>query len=329
MTVSLIPVTGLPEITAGTNLAALIAAAVPLADGDIVVVTSKIVSKAMGLTVSTPDRQRLVLQQSRAVVAERATASGVTRIVEGLAGPVMTGAGIDASNTDDLLLLPAEPDAAAATLRSDLEDRCRVRLGVILSDTSGRPWRAGLTDFALGLSGVAPLEDLRGLADTHGRDLAVTVRNLGDEIAAAADLVKGKTARVPVAVVRGLPELVGPSPAGARELIRTGPQDWFSLGQREAVREALGIRPGGPESEQVGLPPVTSEALADTIARAVRVGCHGTGTDASAVSVEGDRVVVPAGDGYLLARLEVALRGERLSITTVREADRVVVAVSG
>lgn len=328
MTVSLIPVRGLPEITAGVSLADLITAATRLEDGDIVVVTSKVVSKAMGLTVTTTDRQQLVLEQSRAVVAERATATGVTRIVEGLAGPVMTGAGIDASNTDELLLLPPDPDAAAADLRTSLKARSGADVGVLLSDTSGRPWRAGLTDFALGAAGVQVLDDLRGLADTHGRDLAVTVRNLADALAAAADLVKGKTDRVPVAIIRGLAHLVDTSAAGARSLIRTGQQDWFSLGQREAVREALGIRAGGPDSEQVGLAPVSAEQLEATIARAVRAACHSTGTAPSAVSVDGARVVVPSGDGYLLARLEVALRGERLSISTRREADRAVITVT-
>lgn len=328
MTVTLIPVTGLPEITAGAPLADLITGAVALQAGDIVVVTSKIVSKALGLAVTSPDRQRLVLEQSRAVVAERATPTGITRIVEGMAGPVMTGAGIDASNSDALLLLPPEPDAAAAELRSSLMSATGADVGVILSDTSGRPWRAGLTDFALGASGVRVLDDLRGLADTHGRDLAVTVRNLADELAAAADLVKGKTDRVPVAIIRGLAHLVGESHEAARDLIRTGPQDWFALGQREAVRDALGIRAGEPESEQVGLAPVTPEPLPATIARAVRAGCHGTGTRPEAVSVEGARVVVPAGDGYLLARLEVALRGERLSISTRREAGRAVITVT-
>lgn len=324
MTLTLLPVTGLPEIGAGDDLAALIAGAVALQDGDIVVVTSKVVSKALGLGVLTDDRQALVLEQSTAVVAERATATGVTRIVTASAGPVMTGAGIDASNSEELLLLPPDPDGAASQLRAALEDASGVHLAVVLSDTSGRPWRAGLSDFALGSSGLQRLDDLRGLADTHGRDLAVTVRNLADEIASAADLVKGKVDRVPVAVVRGLAALLTDDPQPS--LVRTGPSDWFALGRHEAVRDALGITPGSPDAARIGLPAVGEEPVTTRLQRAVRAATHGqtpiaAQVEAESVELSGDD---PLALGRLWARIEVALAGERLSWSAQRLApDRV------
>lgn len=318
MTLTLLPVTGLPEIEAGDDLAALIAGSIPLQDGDIVVVTSKVVSKALGLRVITDDRQALVLANSTAVVAERATAAGVTRIVVATSGPVMTGAGIDASNSEELLLLPPDPDGAAGDLRAALESATGARLAVVLSDTSGRPWRAGLTDFALGTSGLQRLDDLRGLADTHGRDLAVTIRNLADEIACAADLVKGKVERVPVAVVRGLAGLLTDTPQPT--LIRTGPTDWFALGRHEAVRDALGVTPGSPDAERVGLPAAGEEPVTDRLRRAVRTAAHGQApvavhVDDQTVELSGDDAVAL---GRLWARVEVALTGERLAWRTER-----------
>lgn len=318
MTLTLLPVTGLPEIGAGDDLAGLIAAAIDLHDGDIVVITSKVVSKALGLSVLTDDRQALVLEQSTAVVAERATATGVTRIVSASAGPVMTGAGIDASNSEALLLLPPDPDAAAADLRAALEAATGVHLAVILSDTSGRPWRAGLSDFALGTSGLQRLDDLRGLADTHGRDLAVTIRNLADEIASAADLVKGKIERVPVAVVRGSTSLLTDDPQPS--LVRTGPSDWFALGRHEAVRDALGVTPGSPDAEAVGLPAVGEEPVALRLQRAVRAAAHGQPPVTAQVSDASVELSAedPVALGRMWARVEVALAGERLAWTATR-----------
>lgn len=318
MTITLLPVTGLPEIGAGDDLAALIAAATDLHDGDIVVITSKVVSKALGLSVLTDDRQALVLEQSTAIVAERATGTGVTRIVAATSGPVMTGAGIDASNSEALLLLPPDPDAAAADLRAALEAATGVHLAVVLSDTSGRPWRAGLSDFALGTSGLQRLDDLRGLADTHGRDLAVTVRNLADEIASAADLVKGKIERVPVAVVRGSASLLTDDPQPS--LVRTGPSDWFALGRHEAVRDALGVAPGSPDAEAIGLPAVGDEPVAIRLQRAVRAAAHGqppvtAQVDDASVELSAED---PVALGRMWARVEVALAGERLAWTATR-----------
>lgn len=344
--VALIPLNGIPEVEEGADLAALILTALAgqgtdLLDGDIIVVTSKVVSKAAGLWADPTRRSELVLEQSTAVVAERRTGHGHTRVVAAVSGPVLAGAGIDASNAADerLLLLPQDPDRAARDLHADLAHLMptATRTAVLLTDTAGRPWRAGLVDIALGCSGLAAVDDLRGAPDIHGRDLAVTVRNLADEIAAAADLVKGKLDRVPVAVVRGLPHLVAGRGAGtsARELVRSGPSDWFAMGRAEAVRDALGVSAGSALSERIGIESVGPEPLAERVARAVRVALHGLSNGAAddgaggwGVDVEitncADRITLHAPDDLLLgrawARLEVALAGERLSTAATASA---------
>lgn len=243
---SVFPVPGLPEIAAGDDLAALIGDAVPpLEDGDILVVTSKIVSKAEGRQVAAVDREDAITAETVRVVASREHPGGVTRIVENRQGLVLAAAGVDASNTPEgtVLLLPEDPDASARALALALRERFGVRIGVILSDTLGRAWREGQTDAAIGAAGILVLDDLRGTADTNGRRLDVTVAAVADEIAAAADLVKGKTSGVPVAVVRGLGHLVTELDApGARALIRPAEQDMFRLGTREAWDE--GYRAG-------------------------------------------------------------------------------------
>ena len=195
--------TGLPEITAGSDLAALIAetAAPDLRDGDILVVTSKIVSKAEGRVVAAPREQAIEAETAR-VVARR----GATTIAQTRHGLVLAAAGVDESNTapGTVVLLPEDPDESARRLRKALHARTGRTVGVIITDTMGRPWRAGQTDNAIGAAGVAPVRDYRGEADTFGNILEVTVAAVADEIAAAADLVKGKSRGVPVAVVRGL-----------------------------------------------------------------------------------------------------------------------------
>lgn len=324
-----LPVTGLPEVRAGDDLAALVVDAaqtcgVGLRDGDVLAVTSKVVSKAAGLTApAAQDREELVLRESTGVVSERGTSTGVTRVVSAQAGPVLAGAGIDASNTGDaaLLLLPHDPDEQAARLRADLRAAApgSPRLGVLLTDTAGRPWRAGLTDFALGASGLLLIDDLRGHQDADGREMAVTLRCLGDELASAADLVKGKVAGVPVAVLRGLDELVTDGPGTpARELVRSGPDDWFALGRAEAVRDALGVPAGSALSRACGIESVHPEPLIERVRRAVRVTLV-DGDDDTAVDIgpDGDDVLVelsapPVALGRAWGRLEVALAGERL-----------------
>lgn len=229
---------GLPEVRAGDDLAKLIVTAGPgLADGDILLVTSKIVSKAEGRIVEARDREAAIDAETVRVVARR----GPLRIVENRQGLVMAAAGVDASNTPSgtVLLLPEDPDASARAIRDGLRDALGVEVGVIVTDTFGRPWRNGLTDVAIGAAGVRVLDDLRGGTDAHGNPLSSTVVALADELAAAGDLVKGKSAGLPVAVVSGLARLVGESADDARGLVRVAVDDMFRLGTSEAVREAV------------------------------------------------------------------------------------------
>ncbi len=246
----------------------------------------------------------------------------------------MAAAGIDASNTGPsgaLLLLPHDPDACARTLRSGLLSLSGMPpsapLAVVLSDTAGRPWRAGLTDFALGAAGLQVLLDHRGEVDADGRLMSVTARAVADEIAAAADLVKGKADGVAAAVVRGLPESWFASPddefaSGAGRLVRTGAGDWFAVGHVEALRQALGVAPGSADSEAVGIRSVGAETLADRVARVVSLTLFAD-EDAS-VDLEIDEevsatVTLGAADDYALGRLsqrlEIAAASEDLHVT--------------
>lgn len=231
--------TGLPEVRPGDDLAKLIAAAGPgLADGDVLLVTSKIVSKAEGRIVEAVDREAAIDAETVRVVARR----GALRIVENRQGLVMAAAGVDASNTPagTVLLLPEDPDASARAIRDGLRDTLGVDVGVVVTDTFGRPWRTGLTDVAIGAAGVQVLDDLRGGTDAHGNPLSATVVATADELAAAGDLVKGKASGLPVAVVRGLAHLVADGDGeGARAIVRDARDDMFRLGTSEAVREAV------------------------------------------------------------------------------------------
>ncbi|MEI7032496.1 coenzyme F420-0:L-glutamate ligase [Streptomyces pratensis] len=235
---------GMPEVRAGDDLAELIAATEPgLVDGDVLLVTSKIVSKAEGRTVEAADREAAIDAETVRVVARR----GALRIVENRQGLVMAAAGVDASNTPagTVLLLPEDPDASARAIRDGLRDALGVEIGVVVTDTSGRPWRSGLTDVAIGAAGVRVLDDLRGGTDAYGNPLSATVVATADELAAAGDLVKGKASGLPVAVVRGLPHVVAPvaqDTPGARALVRGAADDMFRLGTSEAVREAMTLR---------------------------------------------------------------------------------------
>jgi coenzyme F420-0:L-glutamate ligase/coenzyme F420-1:gamma-L-glutamate ligase len=235
------PVTGMPEITAGADLAGLIADAVPdLRDGDILVVTSKIVSKAEGRVVAASREQAIEAETAR-VVARR----GATTIAQTRHGLVLAAAGVDESNTapGTVVLLPEDPDESARRLRKALHARTGRTIGIIITDTMGRPWRAGQTDNAIGAAGLVPVRDYRGEADTFGNILEVTVAAVADEIAAAADLVKGKSAGVPVALVRGLAGLVTePDGPGARALIRPAEEDMFRLGSADVLLARRTIR---------------------------------------------------------------------------------------
>jgi coenzyme F420-0:L-glutamate ligase/coenzyme F420-1:gamma-L-glutamate ligase len=254
-----IGLTGLPEITPGTDIAEMLRtplaeAAWPdgsrgLRDGDVVVVTSKIISKAEGRIVPVDQREQAITDETQSIIAIKESPRGTTRIVRNAHGVVLAAAGVDASNApaDHVLLLPRDPDASARSIRTALRAATGLRIGVLITDTLGRPWREGLTDAVIGACGVTPLDDLRGIADAQGIPMEVTVRAIADEIAATADLVKGKIDGVPVAVVRGLAHVVtdddGP---GARALVRAPEDDLFTLGTAEA--HALGRQEGRREA---------------------------------------------------------------------------------
>jgi coenzyme F420-0:L-glutamate ligase / coenzyme F420-1:gamma-L-glutamate ligase len=238
--VEVLPVTGLPEFRPGDDLAAAVATAAPwLRDGDILVVTSKVVSKCEGRVVPAPEhpeardelRRKLIDAEAVRVLARK----GRTLITENALGLVQAAAGVDGSNVagTELALLPVDPDASAATLRSRLRERLGVSVAVLISDTMGRAWRNGQTDAAIGAAGLAVLHGYAGARDSHGNELLVTEVAVADEIAAAADLVKGKLTGIPVAVVRGLS--LPDDGSTARRLLRPGEEDLFWLGTAEAL----------------------------------------------------------------------------------------------
>src|SRR3954452_20954983 len=240
--ISVHPVPGLPEFSPGDDLAAAIAEAAPwLADDDVVVVTSKVVSKAEGRLVPVPpgaDREKLRLQAVEDEAGRAVARRGPLAIVQTRQAWVVAAAGIDASNVaqDALVLLPEDGDASARALRSRLRELLGVDVAVVVSDTFGRTWREGLTDVAVGAAGIAALIDHRGAVDAHGNQLETTQVAVVDELAAAADLVKGKLAGVPVAVVRGLSvDRPDGDDAGTRPLVRLGPGDLFPYGSRDLV----------------------------------------------------------------------------------------------
>ena len=246
--VTVVGILGLPEISTDDNLPILITEAarrlnwpdgsIGLDDGDILVVTSKIVSKAAGRTRPGDDREDAITAETADVVASRQTPAGSTRIVRTRHGFVMAAAGVDASNiaAGTVVLLPEDPDSSARELRAAIQVATGLRLGIVVSDTLGRPWRQGLTDAALGAAGLQVLDDHRGRVDAHGHELAMTVIAIADEIAGAADLVKGKLSGVPVAVVRGLAHYVTEDAgAGGAALVRPIADDLFTLGTAEAI----------------------------------------------------------------------------------------------
>ena len=244
MMLSVFAVGGLPEFVAGDDLVTILGDAVDgiLHDGDILVITSKIVSKAEGRQVNAADREAAITSETVRVVATREHPGGVTRIVENHLGMVAAAAGVDSSNVPDgiVLLLPVDPDATAQLLCRQFRERFGRRIGILITDTLGRPWRQGQTDVAIGAAGICVLDDLRGSTDANGRRLDVTVPAVADEIAAAADLVKGKSRGLPMAVVRGLGHLLAELDApGARSIVRTGPDDMFRLGTAEAWAEGF------------------------------------------------------------------------------------------
>lgn len=239
-TIEILPVIGLPEFRPGDDLSAAVAAAAPwLRDGDVVVVTSKVVSKCEGRLVPAPEdpeqrdrlRRKLIEDEAVRVLARKDR----TLITENRLGLVQAAAGVDGSNVgrSELALLPVDPDASAATLRAGLRERLGVTVAVVITDTMGRAWRNGQTDAAVGAAGLAVLRNYAGVRDPYGNELVVTEVAVADEIAAAADLVKGKLTATPVAVVRGFG--VSDDGSTARQLLRPGANDLFWLGTAEAL----------------------------------------------------------------------------------------------
>ena len=233
---------GLPEVVPGTDLARLVADATQLQDGDVVVVTSKVVSKAEG-RVRNGSREAAIEEETVRVVARR----GPTSIVVNRLGLTMAAAGVDASNVEagTVVLLPVDPDASARALRSRLRELTGAVVGVVVTDTAGRAWRVGQTDIAIGAAGLLVADDHAGRSDAHGNSLAVTMPAVADEIASAAELAQGKLTARPVAVVRGRADLVLPADEdgpGAASLVRPEGGDLFGYGAREAVVRALAGR---------------------------------------------------------------------------------------
>lgn len=230
MKLEIFGVEGLPEIEAGDDLAGMIAEAADLADGDVVVVTQKIVSKAEDAMVAVdPDdplsHKPVVERESVRVLRRR----GDLVISETKHGFVCANAGVDRSNVDSnqAALLPDDPDRSARRIRDGIRARSGAEVGVIVSDTFGRPWRRGVADVAIGVAGVRPVLDLRGTPDATGRELQVTEVAIVDEMAAAAELAMGKANNVPVAVIRGIdPAWLGPGSIQA-DLVRPPREDLF------------------------------------------------------------------------------------------------------
>jgi coenzyme F420-0:L-glutamate ligase/coenzyme F420-1:gamma-L-glutamate ligase len=224
----IIPLTGIPEVRPGDDLAALIGDAVEraggLKDGDVLVLAQKVVSKAEGRVEEADDVLQVVLREARAVRRRR----GDLVIAETEHGFVCASAGVDRSNTPGegwVVLLPKDPDASAARLRDQLAARFGVAPTVIVSDSFGRAWRQGTTDVAIGVAGMLPLLDLRGKADARGRTLASTVIAVADELAGTAELVMGKASGVPAALVRGYAVPAGEG--SARDLVMPPERDLF------------------------------------------------------------------------------------------------------
>jgi coenzyme F420-0:L-glutamate ligase/coenzyme F420-1:gamma-L-glutamate ligase len=235
-----IPVAGIPEVCEGDDLAALLAGTASFEDGDVLVVAQKVVSKAEGRVVSLdgveaseaarelaggedPRRLEVILREAARIVRSRPPLV----IAETRHGFVCASAGVDASNAagpGTLVLLPLDPDASGARIRLGLLERTGRAVGVVVSDSFGRAWRHGTTDVAIGVAGIRPLLDLRGVRDAAGYELHATTIAVADEIAGAAELVMGKTSGVPAAIVRGL-DVAGEGSAG--DLVMPPERDLF------------------------------------------------------------------------------------------------------
>ncbi len=226
--IRIIPLTGIPEVGRGDDLGALVGDAVERASGlekgDVLVVAHKVVSKAEGRVEKTDDVLSVILREARAVRRRR----DELVIAETEHGFVCASAGVDRSNTPGegwVVLLPRDPDASAAGIRSALGERFGIAPAVVVSDSFGRAWRQGTTDVAIGVSGMSPLLDLRATDDAAGRLLESTIIAVADELAGAAELVMGKAEGVPAVLVRGY--RAGPGDGSARELVMPPERDLF------------------------------------------------------------------------------------------------------
>jgi len=229
--IEIVPIEGIGEVVPDDDVArilweAIAAGPTSLVDGDIVVVTHKIVSKAEGRIVqaeSEAEYRQAVEDEAVAIIRRR----GELVIAQTSHGFICANAGVDRSNIDGdrIVLLPERPDRSAATIKSRLENFSGCTIAVIISDTFGRPWRRGLTDVAIGVAGMAPIQDLRGTTDMHGRVLEVSEIAIVDEIASAADLAMGKSTGIPAAIVRGVTWV--PTSGRAAELVRPASEDMF------------------------------------------------------------------------------------------------------
>ncbi len=312
-TVSVVAPDGAPEVRRGDDLVALLLPLVELADGDVVVVTSKVVSKAEG-RARPGTRDEALPGETARVVARR----GPTTIVRTHHGLTLAAAGIDASNVEagTVVLLPEDPDASARALRAGILERTGRNVGVVVTDTAGRAWREGQTDIAVGAAGLLVSEDFNGRTDGHGNQLAVTAPAVADEIAGTAELAQGKLARRPFAVVRGRADLVlpvGDDGPGARALVRPEGMDMFGYGAREAVVRALrgdavdrapfgAPAPAGElaaaildvlrlESTEVAAELEVPASSADLPVLAALAFAHGWGLSPAAGNADGDRRV--------------------------------------
>ncbi|MBV9595176.1 MAG: coenzyme F420-0:L-glutamate ligase [Actinobacteria bacterium] len=277
-------VTGIGELRPGDDLARLIVDQAPeLRDGDVLVVTSKAISKVEGRLRPVADgdrerreqvRQQAIDDETTRVVARR----GQLRIVQNRQGLVLAAAGVDESNVaaDEIALLPVDPDGSAAALRDAIRARTGRSVAVVISDSMGRPWRTGLTDTAIGVAGISAIFDARGRVDSYGNELQVTEVAVVDELAAAADLVKGKLAGVPVAIVRGMARggRLPDDGLGTKRLIRGADDDLFRLGTAEAIQlgraEALGSSQPAPPLHHDAVATISSMQSRDDAEAALR-----------------------------------------------------------
>lgn len=224
MTVSVIPIEGIPEVAENDDLGSLIAAAAgELRDGDVVVVTQKVVSKAEGRVAPLAEKANLIAAESKRVLRR----VGSMTIAESTHGFVCANAGVDSSNVvgDRVVLLPKDPDASARRIRARLGHLTGTDVAVIVTDTFGRAWRLGQTDIAIGIAGVDAFIDYRGTTDSQGRELTATRICVADEIAGAAELVMGKATGICAAIVRGAP--VMRARGSAATIVRSPEQDLF------------------------------------------------------------------------------------------------------